>query len=108
MHLVFFIFAAFLINFFSWVDATESAFPLYLNGYMGPKAGYMPPPGLYLRNDYYHHPGHVKAAVLGGRVSGKSNVKISLDLLNVTYVSHKKLLGADVACGVLIPFGKID
>ncbi len=75
---------------------------------MGPKAGYMPPPGLYIRDDIYHHPGHAKASVLGGFISAKANVKISLDLFNLTYVSKLKLLGADVACGALIPFGRIN
>ncbi len=92
----------------SALSATEGAFPLYLNGYMGPKAGYMPPPGLYVRNDIYHHPGHAKGAALGGAISAKTNVKISLDLLSLTYISKLKLLDANVGCGVLVPFGRIN
>lgn len=104
----FFGFVLCLIFVHSWAGATEAAFPLYLNGYMGPKAGYMPPPGLYIRNDIYHHPGHVKANVLGGRVSAKSNAKISLDVLNLTYVSSATLLGANWGWCAVIPAGRAN
>ncbi len=90
------------------IFATEGAFPLYLNGYMGPKAGYMPPPGVYIRNDIYHHPGHARASVLGGRITGKANVKISFDLFNMMYISPYTLLGANVGCSALLPVGRIN
>lgn len=90
------------------MQATEGAFPLYLNGYMGPKAGYMPPPGFYIRNDVYHHPGHVGANVLGGAVTAKVNAKISFDILTLTYISNLKLLGANVGCGFVLPAGRIN
>ncbi len=96
------------LSLLSCLQATEGAFPLYLNGYMGPKAGYMPPPGLYFRNDIYHHPGHLKKDVLGGVVTGKCNAKISFDILSFTYISHLTLLDANVGCGVIAPFGRID
>lgn len=108
MRRSFFICFAYLAGVASLLSATEGAFPLYLNGYMGPKAGFMPPPGLYVRNDIYHHPGHVSANVLGGRVSAKSNVKISLDLLNFTYVTPYTLLGANLGGCLLIPVGRVN
>ena len=89
------------------LSATQGDFPLYLNGYFGPKAGYMPPPGLYVRNDCYHHNGHANSSVLGGFVSGKVKAKISLDILDLTYVTPLKLLGANVAFGALAPAGRI-
>lgn len=75
---------------------------------MGPKAGYMPDPGFYFRNDVYHHPGHVKANVLGGVVVAKANAKISLDVLNLTYVSPLKFIGANVGCCAIVPVGRIN
>ena len=90
------------------LEATEAAFPLYLNGYMGPKAGYMPSPGLYFRNDAYHHPGHIKGNILGGVATARSNAKISFDILNFTYVSNYTLLGANVGCGVIVPIGRVN
>lgn len=98
----------FVLFFTSILEATEGAFPLYLNGYMGPKAGYLPPPGFYVRNDVYHHPGHISKNVLGGVVTAKANAKISLDILNLAYVSDLTLLGANVACGAIIPAGRIN
>ena len=90
------------------LTAEETGMGLYLLGYQSAKAGYLPPPGLYFRNDAYHHPGHIKGAVFGGIAQLKANAKISLDLLTLTYVSPLKFLGADVACGVLVPFGRIN
>jgi hypothetical protein len=86
----------------------QSAFPLYLLGYMSSKAGYMPPSGFYFRNDVYHHYGHVKEGLFGGRQVAKANAKISLNVLALNYISPWKLLGADVACGALVPIGKVD
>ncbi|MBS0634539.1 MAG: transporter [Verrucomicrobia bacterium] len=92
----------------SILKATEGAFPLYLNGYNVPKSGYMPPPGLYARNDIYHHNGHVKGSVIGGLATVKANVKISFDVLGLTYISHLKLLEANIGCGVIVPVGRIN
>ena len=63
---------------------------------------------MYIRNDIYHHSGHVKKGLFGGTSTVKANAKISLDLLSCIYVSQLKLLGADVACGALLPFGRIN
>jgi len=93
---------------FASLAATEGAFPLYMNGYMSSKAAWMPDPGLYFRNDVYHHPGHVKGSVFGGVALAKANAKISLDVLNVTYVTPLKLLGANVGCCLIVPFGRVN
>lgn len=86
----------------------EGAFPLYLLGYMSTKAGYMPPPGLYVRNDVYHHNGHVKGGLFGGRAVAKVNAKLSFDVLTLSYVTPWKLLGANVAFGGVVPAGRVN
>lgn len=88
--------------------AVESGFGLYLLGYQSSKAGYLPPPGVYFRNDVYHHPGHIKGAVFGGILEAKAHAKISLDLLTFSWVTPIKFLGADLAIGTIIPFGRVN
>ena len=105
----FFTFALLLSSFYhTHLAAEETGMGLYLLGYQSAKAGYLPPPGLYFRNDAYHHPGHIKGGVFGGVAQLKANAKISLDLLTLTYVSPLQFLGADVACSVLVPIGRIN
>ena len=89
------------------VDAVESGFGLYILGYQGPKAGILPPEGVYVRDDLYHYHGHIKESVMGGVAQAKAKMSMSLNLLNLTYVTPLKIFGGDLACCVIVPVGRV-
>lgn len=92
---------------FAALNAVQGGFGLYLLGFLSSKSCYLPPPGVYFRNDIYHHPGHIKGGFFGNSVQAKAHAKISLDLLTFTLVTPYTILGAKYACGVIVPVGRI-
>ena len=49
-------------------QSAESGTGVYLLGYQSSMAGYLPAPGVYLRNDFYWYQGNAKALPFSGRV----------------------------------------
>ena len=47
--------------------SAESGTGIYLLGFKSSMAGYLPPPGFYLRNDFYWYQGNAKLLPLSGR-----------------------------------------
>ncbi len=85
--------------------AAEGGSGIYPLGYQAtPLAGYLPPPGFYFRNDVYIYGGTAGRSVLQGRVTLGLDEFILGDFLTFNYVSKLKVLGADYAAALIIPF----
>jgi hypothetical protein len=86
--------------------SAESGTGIYLMGYQSSMAGYLPPPGFYLRNDFYWYQGNATVLPFSGRVEGNLRNRLFLDMVNLTYVSPLKVLEANYAAGMIwVPFG---
>ncbi len=96
-----------LILISSPLTAVENGFGLYLLGYQGPKAGYLPPPGFYMREDYYRYTGKMGGSILGGIVEAQSKMRLTLNLLTLSNVTDIDFLGGKLASTILIPIGKL-
>jgi hypothetical protein len=87
------------------VEGGVGAYPL---GLQGPKAGFLPYPGLYLRNDSYYFHGKISQATFGGDVYDNVRISQFVDFLHIKYVSSCNILGAHYGVGVILPFVDLD
>jgi len=81
--------------------AAENGMGVYPLGYNSSMAGFLPPPGLYLRNDVYVYQGTAAAIPLSGRIEAGIRGRYIMDLANVTYVTPNKIFGANYAAGII-------
>jgi hypothetical protein len=79
----------------------ESGTGVYILGYQSSMAGYLPAPGLYLRNDFYLYQGKADLLAFSGRIEAQLTARSILNLVNLTYVTPYKILGANYALGVM-------
>ncbi|WP_245273092.1 SphA family protein [Microvirga lotononidis] len=89
-------------------DATEGGASLYLPGFHGPGAALVPPPGVYLENDFYMYSGELKGGrriQIGGAVLADVEVEARADFLTATWITPLQILGGQVGFGVSVPFG---
>lgn len=105
-HLFLYPFLA-LIALTSSIEAAEGAMGLYILGSQGPQAGVLPPPGTYLRNDFYHYNGRIGRSVLGGVASFGVKTNIFLDMLYLTHVTSYEILGGNLGMSAIIPYGSV-
>lgn len=90
--------------------AAENGIGFYLLGSRGPMAGYVPPPGLYLQNDFYFYDGKLGAGrsfPAGGRVTANVKSQARADFLTGTWVTPWQVLGGNFAIGAIVPFGRV-
>lgn len=82
-------------------QAAEFGTGVYLLGYQSSMAGFLPPPGFYLRNDVHAYQGTARVLPLSGIIDVNLRVRYILDIVNGTAVTPWKILGANYAFGIL-------
>ncbi len=82
-------------------QAAENGLGLYPLGYNSSMAGFMPPPGFYLRNDFFAYQGTANQIPLSRRIEADMRGRYLMDLINFTYVSPNKILGANYGLAVI-------
>jgi hypothetical protein len=82
-------------------QAAENGLGVYPLGYNSSMAGFLPPPGAYLRNDFYAYQGTASKIIFSGRVEANLRGRYLLDLANATYVTPNKIFGANYAAAVI-------
>ena len=82
-------------------QSAESGTGVYLLGYQSSMAGYLPPTGLYLRNDFYWSQGNARVLPFSGRVEGNLRNRVFLDLISLTYVTPLKFHDIIYAAGLI-------
>ncbi|MGX1742477.1 SphA family protein [Bosea sp. NPDC055353] len=93
---------------FSAANATEGGASLYLPGFHGPMAGYLPPPGFYFETDLYSYSGRTSARIrtqIGGAVLGNVRVEARAGFLTPTWVLPVDIFGGNLAIGASLPVG---
>ena len=79
----------------------ESGVGLYAMGYQSSLSGYLPPPGIYGRLDFYWYQGNAKVLPLSGLVEGNLRNRYLAGVAGLTYVSPLKVLDANYAAGLI-------
>jgi hypothetical protein len=88
--------------------AAENGMGVYPLGYNSSMAGFLPPPGAYLRNDFYAYQGTTDKIPLSGRVEASLRGRYLIDMVNFTYVTPNKIFGANYAAGVIwVPISNV-
>jgi hypothetical protein len=82
-------------------QAAESGTGVYLLGYQSSMAGFLPPPGFYLRNDLYLYEGTAEVLPLSGLLEANLRARYIINLTSGTVVTPWKILGANYAAGIL-------
>jgi hypothetical protein len=82
-------------------QAAENGMGVYPLGYNSSLAGFLPPPGFYLRNDVYIYQGTTGKIPLSGRIEASLRGRYIMDLANATYVTPNKIFGANYAAAVI-------
>ena len=86
--------------------AAEGGASLYLPGAAGNfGVAATPAPGFYVTNDLFYYAGDVSTAVLSGRVNVSLDTEMFLEMVTATWVPDVKVLGAQYAVAVSVPFG---
>lgn len=91
--------------------AAEDGVGMYLLGSRGPMAGFLPPPGFYVQNDFYIYDGDMrggKSFPAGGRVVSDVKAQARTNLLSGTWVLPHEVLGGNIAFGAILPFGRAN
>jgi len=83
------------------VWSAEFGTGVYVLGYQSSLAGYLPDPGLYLRNDFYVYQGNAQIMPFSRRVEVDLRSRLITDLVAGTYVTSFKVLGANYAVGLI-------
>ncbi len=65
-------------------QGAENGMGVYPLGHNSSMAGFLPPPGLYLRNDVYVYQGTADKIALSGRVEASIRGRYIMDLANLT------------------------
>jgi hypothetical protein len=90
------------------VRAAENGMGVYALGYNSSMAGFLPPPGAYLRNDFYAYQGTTNKIPLSGRIEASLRGRYLIDMVNFTYVTPNKILGANYAAYVIwVPISNV-
>ncbi len=82
-------------------QAAEAGVSLYLLGYQTSMAGFLPPPGFYLRNDFHIYEGTADLLPRIGLIDFNIRIRYILWLTNGTVVTPWKILGANYGFGIL-------
>ena len=82
-------------------QAAESGTGVYLLGYQSSMAGFLPPPGFYLRNDLYLYEGTAEVLPLSGLLEANLRARYVINMVSGTAVTPWKIFGANYAVGLL-------
>lgn len=88
--------------------ATEGGASLYVPGFHGAMAGFLPPPGFYFETDLYSYSGRLSAGArtpIGGAVLANVKAEARAAFLTPTWVTPLEILGGNLAIGVSVPVG---
>ncbi|MCU4179870.1 transporter [Bosea sp. BH3] len=88
--------------------ATEGGASLFVPGFHGPMAGFVPPPGFYFETDLYSYSGRQSARTqtqLGGAVVANVKVEARAAFLTPTWVTPLQIFGGNLGFAVSLPFG---
>lgn len=93
--------------------AAEKGVGIYLLGFRGPMAGFVPPPGVYFQNDVYHYSGSAAGSrefPFGGQFVAGVDAKMWVDAPTLLWSTPIQLLGGNLGVSVTVPIGgpKID
>lgn len=86
-------------------QAAESAGSSYTPGTYGDFTLNYAPPGLYVRENVIYYAGEIDDYPVAPGVEAKMDQTVWADLLVITYISDKKLLGGNYFCVFNIPYG---
>ncbi len=81
-------------------QAAEKGAGVYLPGYQSSMAGFLPPPGFYLRNDFHIKEGNAPELPISGFIDLNLHIRYILNMVNGTVVTPWKILGANYAFGL--------
>jgi hypothetical protein len=91
------------------LKAAEGGASNYLPGAYGNfGVAIAPAPGTYFQNDLFYYHGDVSAVVLSGQVNVALETDIILDLVTGLWVPDTRILGAQYAAGIFVPFAHAD
>jgi hypothetical protein len=82
-------------------QSAESGTGVYLLGYQSSMAGYLPDPGVYLRNDFFWYQGNAKALPFSGKVEANLRGRLFADMVNLTWVTPLKFQEVTYAAGII-------
>ena len=82
-------------------QAAESGTGIYLLGYNSAMAGFLPPPGFYLRYDFHVYNGTTTVLPLSGLVEANLRLRYTLQIFSGTVVTPWKILGANYAASLI-------
>ena len=82
-------------------QAAESGTGVYAMGYASSMAGFLPPPGAYLRYDFYLYEGTARFLPLSGVIEANLRARYVINMVNGTVVTPWKILGGNYAFGIL-------
>lgn len=93
--------------------AAEKGVGVYLLGFRGPMAGFVPPPGVYFQNDVYHYSGSASASrefPFGGQILAGVDAKMWVDVPTLLWSTPVQILGGNLGFSASLPIGgpKID
>lgn len=83
--------------------AAEGAMSLYLPGFGGPMAGFLPPPGVYFSNYFYFYNANVGRRTESNSIQLNVNLDFVADFMQMTYVTKYKIFGASWGMTALFP-----
>lgn len=84
--------------------AVEGGSGAYLLGSHDLTAGFVPPPGTYIFNDFIYIQGNAPALSIGGVVVTKPTIEVWLYKLNATQVFNTEIFGGTPAVNINIPY----
>jgi len=82
-------------------QAAESGTGIYLLGYNSSMAGFLPPPGFYLRYDFNFYEGTANVLPLSGLAEANVRLRYILSIFGGTVVTPWKIFGANYSAGIV-------
>ena len=79
----------------------ESGTGIYAMGYQSSLSGYLPPPGIYGRLDFYWYQGNARVLPLSGIAEANLRARFIAGVAGLNYVSPLKILEANYAAGII-------
>jgi hypothetical protein len=88
--------------------AVEGGSGAYLLGARDTMAGFVPPPGTYINNDFVFINGSAPTLSISGAIVSEPEISAFVYKLNATQVFDGKIFGASPAININIPYAAVD
>src|SRR5262249_45538065 len=88
--------------------SAENAVGVYMLGFRGPMAGFVPPPGVYLQNDVIYYRGTANASReldFNGQLVAGVKAKMWVDAPTLLWSTPFQIAGSNLAFSVTVPVG---